>query len=254
MAVKSIVSRGEITLTHMITVAIMDDSLSNAEQIRIHVNSFFDGHSIEHHTDIYNEPNRLLNSRHNPYSIYITDIDLKSDSVSGIDIARRLNQTFPASQVIFITAFDKYFVDVYQTDHIYTVPKPRLNEVLPMALDKAMAKIHKDVSGMIQFSHNKTSFQLPESQVRYMEKALRKIIIYADQQYECYAKFQDLLSQSSSGNLIQCHKSYVVNLHYIKSVNRTQCVLSDNTVIPVSKTYYSILLNRLAYNRNEKAA
>jgi DNA-binding LytR/AlgR family response regulator len=98
-------------------------------------------------------------------------------------------------------------------------------------------------------------YRAPLSNILYFESYGRKVrIVRNGGSSEFYGRLSDIASKYSEKGFIQIHKSYVVNLHYIKSVNRTQCVLSDNTVIPVSKTYYSILLNRLAYNRNEKAA
>ena len=233
----------------MIKIAVLDDILSNAVQIKNWAESYFEGRAIECHTDIYNNPNSLVSSKNNPYAIYILDINLNSDTVSGIDIAQQLNSKQPAAQIIFVTAFDKYHVDVYEAEHIYTVPKAKLKDILPKALNKALLHIQKSTEHCISFSHNKANYQIPENQIRYMEKALRKVIIYADHEYECYAKFQNLLSQSTSENLVQCHKSYVVNTSQIKSLTRTYCVLLDNTVVPISKTYYASIFNRLSHSK-----
>lgn len=231
----------------MITIAILDDVKSNTEEIHDITESFFNSQSLECQIFDYSDPNTLLAeiSTKN-ISIYLIDIELKKLTTTGIEAAKKINAISPEAQIIFISAYDKYYLDVYQADHIFLVPKTMLKTILPEALDKAMRHLNENNIHIIQFSYNKTSYQIQENRIRYMEKMLRKIKVVANESYQCYGKFDDLISQSSTGNLIQCHKSYVVNTQYIQQLNHTNCVLLDGTVIPVSRRYYPELLKYLS--------
>ncbi|HRO73227.1 MAG TPA: LytTR family DNA-binding domain-containing protein, partial [Saprospiraceae bacterium] len=52
-----------------------------------------------------------------------------------------------------------------------------------------------------------------------------------------------MLSELTDDNLIQCHRSYIVNKNHIKSWNTSQITLTDNTEIPVSRNY-NLIINK----------
>lgn len=231
----------------MITVAVLDDIKSHTKEIHDITSSYFDNQNIESQIFDYTDPNTLLSEGCSKnISIYLIDIELKKLTTTGIEVAKKINSISPEAQIIFISAYDRYYLDVYNADHIYLVPKNKINEVLPPALEKAIRHINENSSHIIQFSYNRTNYQIQESRIKYMEKLLRKIRIVANETYECYGQFTDLISQSSTGNLIQCHKSYAVNTQYIQQLNHSSCVLLDGTVIPVSRKYYPDLLKSLS--------
>ncbi|MDY5881603.1 MAG: hypothetical protein SPJ63_07635, partial [Oscillospiraceae bacterium] len=45
----------------------------------------------------------------------------------------------PTSKIIFISSYSGYLMDVYETEHVYFVLKPNMEERLPAALQKALA-------------------------------------------------------------------------------------------------------------------
>ena len=73
---------------------------------------------------------------------YIPDIavlDIRMDEVDGITLAKQLNKASPTSKIIFISSYSGYLMDVYETEHVYFVLKPNMEERLPAALQKALA-------------------------------------------------------------------------------------------------------------------
>lgn len=52
--------------------------------------------------------------------------------------------------------------------------------------------------------------------------------------------FSELLQsvQEKSKEFITTHRSYAVNIEKVVRIGRTECVLSDSSVIPVSRSFY----------------
>ena len=237
----------------MITLAILEDIPSDADSVRECAASFLSSVREEHKIIYFNDPNSLLKDlENNRYSIYLLDIELQKMTADGIDIAGKINRYNPSAQIIFVSAYNRYWLDVYRVNHVYFVPKSSMKTHLPEALQKALKQIHASKEQIISFKYGRTSFHIPEAEIRYMEKALRKIIIHADDTYQCYSKFDEILSQSSSGHLVQCHKSFAVNTEYIRSLSRKSCTLLDGTEIPVTARQYPVLLERLSFLKEEE--
>lgn len=53
--------------------------------------------------------------------------------------------------------------------------------------------------------------------------------------YSSLVKLKTMLDK----RFLQCYRSYVVNLDYIKMIHKQEIILFDNTVIPLSKKYYA---------------
>ncbi len=54
----------------------------------------------------------------------------------------------------------------------------------------------------------------------------------------------------SKEQFVKCHRSYVVNLAYIEKISRTDCTLTDSTILPVSRSAYQHLNEQfIAYYR-----
>lgn len=237
----------------MITLAILEDIPSNADSVRECAASFLSSVREEHKIIYFSDPNSLLKDlENNRYNIYLLDIELHKMTVNGIDIAEAVNRLSPSAQIIFVSAYNQYWLDVYRANHVYFVPKNSMKMHLPDALRKALKQIHASRDQVISFKYGGTSFHIPEADIRYMEKALRKIIIHADDTYQCYSKFDTILSQSSTGHLVHCHKSFAVNTEYIRSLSRKSCTLLDGTEIPVTARQYPVLLERMSSLKDGK--
>ena len=230
----------------MINIAILDDSPEQSASICNVASHYLDSVSLEYRFHEYSLQEDLIQDLSViPFSIFLLDIELNKLTSTGIDVALNINRMFADAQIIFVTAYEKYYIDSYKADHVYLVPKPRIHELLPEALQKALRKIQQYQTHSLLIRFNKKNYQIPEHSVKYMEKNLRKVTIYAADTFVCYAKLEDILRMATSGVLVQCHKSFAVNIQYIKSLEKSSCVLLDGTVIPVSKRYRSDIFKKL---------
>ncbi len=58
---------------------------------------------------------------------------------------------------------------------------------------------------------------------------------------------RQLIDQLSQEQFVRVHKSYIINLDYLQQVNiKERILLVDHTDIPVGRTYYSELSERIS--------
>ena len=71
--------------------------------------------------------------------VAILDIMLGNDN--GIELAKRLREIRPETQVIFLSGHEDYFIQVYDVEHIYFLKKPVKEEDLRKAVELAKKNI-----------------------------------------------------------------------------------------------------------------
>lgn len=170
-----------------------------------------------------------------PYDILLSDIDM--GTYNGIDFASKINHIAPSCIIIFISNYLNYATEVYDVAHVYFILKSELNERLPKALEKAFA-IHnerKSKSMLIRFQN--TEYRIILSDITYIEALGRYLYIHdSKQSYKCIQSLKGIMNELTY-SFSRCHNSYLVNMKYIHSINRTSCILSDGESIPISQTY-----------------
>lgn len=103
----------------MLKLAICEDNAIQCEQIQNLTHSSL---RIPYEIDIFVSAEDFLARIYNkkcPYQIILMDIELGSESMSGINLAQKINSSNPNTQIIFISQYLKYASSVYETNHVY---------------------------------------------------------------------------------------------------------------------------------------
>lgn len=87
------------------------------------------------------------------FDILLLDIELGKEN--GIDLALKVNEITPYTQIIYITAYMQYVSDVYQSKHTYFIDKEKLDKYFPQAIKKAKENINHLKSQYLYISWNK---------------------------------------------------------------------------------------------------
>lgn len=186
-------------------------------------------------------PDELVEAIRNqicPYDILITDIDM--GMYNGIDLANRINKINPSCIIIFISSYLNYATKVYDVNHIYFVLKNEIAERLPIALKKAITVLQEKLDKYLTIRYQNVESRICIDNITYLEAMGR--YLYIHDRMDSYKTIQSLklISTELSNSFIRCHNSYIVNLKYVRSICRTNCVLTTSETIPISQTYYKV--------------
>jgi DNA-binding LytR/AlgR family response regulator len=170
-----------------------------------------------------------------PYDILISDIDM--GSYNGIDFASKINQIAPSCMIIFVSNYLNFATEVYDVNHVYFVLKSEADLRLPKALEKAFSLYNKRTEKSIHVKFQNTEYRIFLADITYLEAMGRYLYIHdSGHSYKCIHSLKSIMSELTLA-FARCHNSYLVNMKYIHSINRTSCTLSDGTIIPISQTY-----------------
>ncbi|MBT34577.1 MAG: DNA-binding response regulator [Thalassobius sp.] len=176
-------------------------------------------------------------------------LDIEMSDLSGIEMARILNDRPKKPLIIFTTAFDQFAIEGYKLDVIDYLLKPfNYNEFLRAAMKakshSEMLKQPKEVSAEadIDYIFLKVEYQL----VKVMLKDINYIEGYKDYvRVHVTTDKYPILSLSSLKSLedrlpakkfFRIHRSYIVSIDKIKAVTKTSVQIEDKN-LTISENY-----------------
>ncbi len=170
------------------------------------------------------------------YDVVFMDIDWKQDE-TGIDFAGRLQEACPYTKIIYVTAYAlDYLEDVFLNHANLSglLKKPVNQEQLERNLEKILRE-QSEAEGKLLIYYQGSHIAIPLQDILFLESRLHKsCIVLKKQEYLCNEKLETLKGQLD-GRFLNCHKSYMVNMSYIREFRGREILLEENHVIPVSK-------------------
>lgn len=88
--------------------------------------------------------------------------------------------------------------------------------------------------------HGGITEKIANSQIRYIESNAHQLLIHTiSGEVSLYEKL-DVYEKKLHKDFLRVHKSFLVNMQYIRRIEMKEVTLQDGTVLPVSKTRYSV--------------
>lgn len=189
----------------------------------------------------------LLFLQSNPVDLIFLDINL--GEISGIQL---LESTRISSQVIITTAYEQYALKGYELNVVDYLLKPYTFERFFQSVQKAKINLEKSLPTTEKgYIFVKTEYRLEKiilDEIIYIEgmRDYRRIHTRS-KKIMTLQTFKDFEEQIPRSIICRVHKSYMVSLNKIDSVEREEIKLKD-LVIPISETYKKLFFELLKKN------
>jgi len=161
-------------------------------------------------------------------------VDVELGDGSGIECIRRIAEACSRMQIVYISSYQEYFQDVYETPHVYFLHKPVENDMLERAVRKAEDNLlaYQDMA----FCSDGSVFRVAKREILYFESRYRKIVVHTEHsEFEFYATIRQMEEKAGQG-FLQCHKSFLVNLSRITALTNGCFRMDDGRCVPISRS------------------
>ncbi|MBC8059815.1 MAG: response regulator [Clostridiaceae bacterium] len=174
-----------------------------------------------------NNESALVIAKTNDINLFF--IDIKIGSSLGIDLGYRIREVenYKLTWIVFIAAFATYMIEAFKQIHCYDyIIKPYEKEKV-----KAMTRILTERLNSLNTSNYKERayviFDLKEIQIKifkdeiiFVEIFIRTCIIHTKgrKYYIEKLSLKKLLIKIQNSTIIQSHRSYIINIKYIKYI------------------------------------
>lgn len=178
-------------------------------------------------------------------------LDIQMEQLTGIQF---LEATRTTSKVIITSAYDQYAIKGYDLNVTDYLLKPFSFQRFVQAVNKVMESFAQNPNNnevapsRNSFIFVKTEYRLERidlDQILYikgMKDYLR--IICKDKKIMTLQSFNKLEKSLPSKKFCRVHKSYIVSIDKIKSIERNVIIIADQR-IPVSNTYRESFFSRI---------
>lgn len=178
-------------------------------------------------------------------------LDIEMPRLSGIDFLKGLSNP---PKVILTTAYERYALEGYELDVVDYLLKPISFDRFVKAVNKVHDLFEKegkaDDKNFIFVKNNKQYKKVVFDDILYIQGLDNYLVIHTvDSNEIVHSTMKNIMGSLPAGAFIQVHRSFIVNMKHIRSIDGNQLVLGKDK-IPVARgqredVFRTILKNRL---------
>lgn len=151
------------------------------------------------------------------YQVIFIDVHL-SKSINGIVFSIELKKRFPKALIVFVTMNNNFVHKSMELQPFYFIRKDHLNE--DMSIFFKMFKEHLENTSFIVINAREKRVRINTSDIIYIEADGHYLkIVTLDGEYKFKEKIKEFKTQLNNNNIIQVHRSYLINLDFVYDVN-----------------------------------
>ncbi len=179
------------------------------------------------------------------HKIDLMFLDINMPDLSGMDFIK--SQSNPP-KVIFTTAYSEYALEGFRVDAIDYLLKPISYPDFLKAAEKARARLafvseeNAHIESNDKFLFIKSEYKILRinlSEIKYIEGMREYIRIHVENQKPIMAlmSMNKMEGYLPGNQFMRIHRSFIVNLNKITTVERNRIIFDSTVYIPVSEQY-----------------
>lgn len=218
----------------MIKFAICDDEPVMVQEISNLLSQYMDGQTITSYSVAsFSNGRALLESGCNFDIIFL---DIQMDDLDGIETAKMLRQQKDYSLLIFVTVLKEYVFHAFEVEAYDYLLKPLDSNHFKRTMDRAVSTLAQRTDKSIVIQRGNSCDVVPLAQIVYCEVQGRKVYVHqSDGKIIDYYDNLENFERQMDRRFFRCHRSYLVNLDYVRGCNTGLVTLSQGAQIPVSR-------------------
>lgn len=218
----------------MISIVICDDENNFLDELEEHIKNYANSKCEEIIITRFTSGEELLKNYKLGFDIIFLDISMAE--VSGIEAAKYIRDIDKNVIIVFLTSIIKYALAGYTLGASNYILKPITFKKLSMELDKAIKKCKEMEHQYITLKNNDGIFKLYVREIMYIETSQRNTLIHTSgQDVVCFYRMKALEEKLESFGFLRCHSGFIINIRYVKSIEKLLITLTDDTEIPISQ-------------------
>ena len=168
-------------------------------------------------------------------------LDIHMEGLSGIQV---LESLVNKPKIILTTAYNSYAMKAFDLQVDDYLLKPYSYERFLQAVQKACSNensVNQKKNEDLDFIFIKTDYRLVKIQLSdiILVEGMRdyRCIVTTNSKILTLATFSDLITKLPENQFIRTHKSYIVSIRHIRSIEHNRIFIGDK-IIPISDSYH----------------
>ena len=232
----------------MSTCYVIDDEYHAIDTLVGYINKFPGLNLVGSNTN----PLEAINEISNAAQVDIVFLDVDMPELSGLDVADIIS---PYTSVIFTTAYPNYAVQAFEKNGSDFILKPisferftkSVTKVQNLLRSKNLADQHPvNEHFFINPGIKGRMIQLSYADILYIEGLKNYVVIYTTEgKYITYLSMREIEKAIPLSKFIRIHKSYIVNIDRIKSIDGNNVILAQSNELPIGISFKDSFINMI---------
>ena len=217
----------------MIQIAICDDEPYMINLLSEKISAFFNKENIEINVSCFSSGLDLLSSHQ---TFHIIFLDIQMNKPDGFETAKRLRANGFDSFLIFVTIMREFVFNAFEVQAFDYLVKPLQEEHFNQTMQRLLTSIRDQNKKCLLIQKRKEWDIILFDHILYCEIIDRKIYIHLKNKsiIDYYDKIENL-EKKLDNRFFKCHRSYLINLQYVKNYKSAIVYLTNGDTIPVSR-------------------
>lgn len=239
----------------IIKIAVCDDEIIFAGKMKTIIDTYCMEKQILYEVDLYQSGRDFITNSIKMMGYQIVFLDINMEGIDGLETAKELRKLCKETFVIFVTAFINYTLEGYKVDAIRYLLKTSENfeQSVYEALNAVFQKM--EYTPIIRkFCFQEGNKNVALERILYIESVLHKLTFHIlEEDIISYTMYETLNNITGMFNkdFVRIHQSYLVNLRFVRKINRRDLILSNDISLPIARSKLNEARKRVAIYKGE---
>lgn len=233
-------------------LAVCDDNFTDLH----HLKTLLEKHQASHpdvplHVTYFSHPDDFLKAFVLDPVYDLVILDMVMPFLSGLEVAYEIRRRNRDLKIVFTTVTPDFALDAYQVKAHHYLLKPVMKDALDHILEEIFSQRKEQP---ILLGDKEGWISLDVSRIAYIEVMRHRLSIHLTDRsvHELNGSLKDLLNTLSAYPFfIRVHKSYVINLHSVIALRKTDLIMKDKRLIPISRSLIKHVRDHYLSHLNE---
>lgn len=185
-------------------------------------------------------PKNLLLELQDGYLYDLLLLDIEMPGMNGMELARAVRQIDHSVMIVFLTNYDHFVFEGYEVGAFRYLLKPEAEEKLYPLLNHVAAEREQDKEYLLVHSGGREE-RLDLCAILYLEASRHDTVLHTKEGEQLLKLPISKLAGLLPENFRFSHRSFMVNLQYLERLSKTECLMSNEDRVPVSRASYGAL-------------
>ncbi|MDO0825314.1 LytR/AlgR family response regulator transcription factor [Desulfosporosinus nitroreducens] len=214
-------------------IAVCDDEVNFQKVIQEKLEEYYGALEVE--IEVFLSAKDFLEKfEKHPLEFQIIFMDIEMPGLNGIEASKRIREINQSIPIIFLTSHTERAMEGYEVNAFRFLEKPLRKEKLVKVLQD-FAKLRL-VNSKIELQDGERILLVNWTEIQFVESENVYINVYLeDTRYLIRKKLSDMEEQMPKQMFYKAHRSYLINLGFVKFFNGKKITMKNGNEIPLSR-------------------
>ncbi|WP_110930088.1 LytR/AlgR family response regulator transcription factor [Paenibacillus bouchesdurhonensis] len=226
----------------MIRIAICSNNENILNQTEEKLNDYFKKCDLSFEIQRFVDPISLLDEMDKDFQIFFLDSEMPL--VKNRRVIHSIRKIDKYAYLIFL-ASGHFKYDPGRPGYFFS--KTNKSNLFEKEMERALRHVQRIKNKYMVIKNHDGYFKIYLSAIYYLETYNRNILIHTENgDFLCFKKMQELEEELGSISFIRCHKSYIVNMDYIRKIGVFEIELENKDRVFISRWRRKEVIERLS--------